>query len=119
MPDEQKLLTMKVTHFFLGTLRMKNTSIGYCYWIDAITYYIKKYEKEEYIYSFEINEIYTYLSYKYDKDFKNIEKLMRYAREGSQYKEYFKTNRLTNSQFFIRCIDKFMPNKLEKLLFHE
>ena len=90
MSNEQKLLTMKVTHFFLGTLRMKNTSIGYCYWIDAVIYYIKKYEKEEYIYCFEIDEIYTYLSYKYDKDFKNIEKLMRYAREGSQYKDVYK-----------------------------
>ena len=52
MSNEQKLLTMKVTHFFLGTLRMKNTSIGYCYWIDAVIYYIKKYEKEEYIFGF-------------------------------------------------------------------
>ena len=105
---EECELKRKISNFLLNDIKMKYTSIGFNYWINAIGYYILLKQKDKYA-PIRLEEIYKYLSKKYNTTRDRVEKVMRYARENSEYQKELQVNRkVKNKEFLIVCAERFL-----------
>lgn len=94
----------KVISRFLTKIEMKNSSLGFGYWITAIAYCTLKLlnKKCEVV---RISEIYNYISKEYNTSVSCVEKAMRYAKENSKYIEILKLGKMDNQNFATICVD--------------
>lgn len=99
-------LNRKINRFLFNSLEMKTSTIGMCYWINAISYCINNQVKDKQ-YMPIIREIYRYIADKHNTSVDCVEKAMRYAKETSHYKVYFNIeNTLKNTDFLLLCLDR-------------
>lgn len=88
---------------FLYEIKMKTTNVGFCYWLNAMTFYLRQKINNNYDIA-SISEVYNYIAEKYSTSVSCIEKAMRYAKENSKYKEVLKIDsNLKNHAFLILC----------------
>lgn len=91
---------------FLHEIKMKTSSIGFNYWLNAITYSISRQLEEGYDIPL-MAEVYAYLSKKYKRSVSCIEKAMRYAKNQSKYIEYwYAAGNMKNGQFLLIITNK-------------
>lgn len=91
---------------FLYEIKMKTSSIGFNYWLNAIAYSISEQLHKEYDIP-RIGNVYKYLSDKYGKSIDCIEKAMRYAKNQSKYVEKWKAEGgINNCNFLIVITNK-------------
>lgn len=110
----QKYELKRKINKILYEIKMQTTCIGFCYWLNAIDYYVSKGINESY-YIRTISEAYLYIAEKYKTSVDCVEKAMRYAKEKSGYKKYWNLDyKLKNNEFLQVCI-----NKVYECLFHE
>ena len=95
----------KVISTFLTKIEMKNSLLGFGYWITAISYYVLKLLNKE-CEIVRISEIYNYISKKYNTSVSCVENAMRYARENSKYREILQSSKMNNQNFAITCVDE-------------
>ncbi len=90
---------------FFNSIEMKQSSIGYIYWLNAISYcVIKQIEEGKDI---EIKEVYTYIANKYNTSVSCVEKSMRYAKQKSNYMKYWKISVMQkNHEFLSECVNE-------------
>ncbi len=95
---------------FLDKLQMKRSSIGYCYWQNAILYYLKELKKENA--SIKMEKIYDYISKIYETTRNNTERAMRMSRKNSKYLQEFSqySYKITNKEFLILCAERLQEN---------
>lgn len=99
---------------FLYEMKMKNTSLGFCYWLNAISYSILQILNDNHDIA-KMGEIYKYIAQKYNTSIDCVEKAMRYAKEESKYKDFLKvTNNLKNYDFLTLCIDNIISKMFHK-----
>lgn len=107
-------LKKKISSCLLYAIDMKTTSIGFCYWLNAITYCVSRKINEDYD-TASMAEIYTYIASKYNTTVACAEKAMRYAKENSQYRHCWQlSHNLKNYSFLQICTDKILTT-----MFHE
>ena len=105
---EERELNKRIDNFLIQKLEMKYTSIGLAYWIKAISYYVlqKQQDRSNLI---TISNVYSFISEKYNTSVSNAEKAMRYAKEKSDYMNFFDIeSKLKNYEFLIKCADLFL-----------
>ena len=95
---------------FLDKLQMKHSSIGYCYWQNAILYYLQEFKRGNV--SIKMKEIYDYISKIYKTTRNRSEKAMRWSRENSKYLQEFSqySYKITNKEFLILCAERLQEN---------
>ncbi len=98
----------------LYEIKMKTSSIGFCYWINSIAYCISK-ELEEGQDVLSISEVYAYIAEKYATTISCVEKAMRYAKEKSEYKHIWQIpDNLKNCDFLRICVDRIFSSLFHK-----
>ena len=104
---EEHELNKKINNFLIQKLKMK-TTIGLSYWIKAISYYTLQ-KQQDISNLVTMKEIYSLIAKKYDTSISNAEKVMRYAKEKSEYMKFFNIeNKLKNHEFLIICASQFL-----------
>lgn len=91
---------------FLYDIKMKTSTIGFCYWLNAISFYTLNKINANYEIT-NMSVIYNFVAKKYCTTVDCVEKAMRYAKENSNYKEVLQINtHMKNHEFLLYCVDR-------------
>lgn len=100
----------------LNEMNFKHSSLGFCYWLRAISYVVNKCNKNggfksTVIVKTKMEDIYRYNAEYYDSTRSRVEKSMRHSLQNGKYCNIFAKQHITNKEFLILCVEKICSNK--------
>lgn len=100
----------------LNEMNFKHSSLGFCYWLKAISYSVEKCKlngklNKVAIANIKMEAIYKEIAEYYETTRRRAEKAMRYSVQESKYSKVFSKQHISNKEFLILCIEKICSNQ--------